>query len=63
MIIVALTLGLGNNLFQYSVARRLSLERNTELLFDVSGQNRDRQQFILSYISRFNMAGTVATKK
>lgn len=63
MIIVKLTFGLGNNLFQYSLGRRLALERNTELLFDISEQNKGRQNYLLSYLSHFNTVGTVATKK
>ena len=36
MIIVKLKGGLGNQMFQYALGRRLSLERNVPLKFDLS---------------------------
>lgn len=60
MIITRLTLGLGNNLFQYALGRRLALERNTELLLDFTGENYNRRQYCLSYMSHFNMIRSVA---
>lgn len=62
MIIVNLTFGLGNNLFQYALGRNLALKHNTELSFDLSGQNRGRQQYLLNYLSHFNTVGHVAKK-
>lgn len=62
MIIVNLTYGLGNNLFQYALGRNLALKHNTELLFDLSEQNRGRQQYLLDYLSHFNTVGCVAKK-
>lgn len=62
MIIVNLTFGLGNNLFQYALGRNLALKNNTELLFDLSEQNRGRQQYLLNYLSHFNTTGCVANK-
>jgi hypothetical protein len=44
MILVQLNGGLGNQLFQYALGRRMSLDRNTELRFDIcafKGQNRE----------------------
>ncbi len=63
MIIIKLTLGLGNNLFQYALGRRLALERNTELLLDFTGENYNRQRYCLSYMSHFNMVRVVAKKR
>lgn len=63
MIITRLTLGLGNNLFQYALGRRLALERDTELLFSISDENHSRRRHYLSYISKFNMAGVLAKKR
>ncbi len=60
MIITKLTLGLGNNLFQYALGRRLALERSTELLLDFTGENYNRRQYCLSYMSHFNMIRSVA---
>lgn len=63
MIITRLSLGLGNNLFQYALGRRLAIERNTELFLDFSGENEGRRRYALDYISRFNMIRSVASKK
>lgn len=60
MIITRLTLGIGNNLFQYALGRRLALERDTELLLDFTGENYSRRQYCLSYVSHFNMIRSVA---
>lgn len=60
MIITRLSFGLGNNLFQYALGRRLALERGTELLIDFSGENYNRRQYCLSYMSHFNMIRSVA---
>lgn len=62
MIIVNLTFGLGNNLFQYALGRNLALKNNTDLLFDLSEQNHGRQQYLLNYLSHFNTVGRVAKK-
>ncbi len=62
MIIVNLTYGLGNNLFQYALGRNLALKHNTELLFDLSEQNRGRKEYLLNYLSHFNTVGRVAKK-
>jgi hypothetical protein len=40
MVIVQLTGGLGNQLFQYAAAKSLSLHHNTELLLDISSFSR-----------------------
>ena len=60
MMITRLSLGMGNNLFQYALGRRLALERNTELYLDFSGENQNRRQYALNYLSNFNMAQSVA---
>jgi hypothetical protein len=63
MIITRLSLGMGNNLFQYALGRRLALERDTELYLDFSGENENRRRYALDYISKFNMIKIVATKR
>lgn len=40
MVVVQLTGGLGNQLFQYATAKALSIHHNTELLLDVSAYHR-----------------------
>ncbi len=42
MIVVQLTGGLGNQLFQYAAAKALSLEHSTELLFEVGSFYREK---------------------
>ena len=63
MIITRLSFGLGNNLFQYALGRRLALERNTEFFIDFTGENYNRRQYCLSYMSNFNMISSVAKKR
>ena len=63
MIIIRLSLGMGNNLFQYALGRRLALERETELYLDFSGENENRRRYALGYISKFNMIKAVAIKR
>ena len=59
MIIVNLKGGLGNQMFEYALGRRLSLERKTSLKFDISGFPFDHQRdYSLSY---FNITGEIAT--
>lgn len=65
MICVKLLGGLGNQIFQYAFARRLSLHHNTSLRFDLTSlendENRDgRTRFELTV---FNIAGRVAQPK
>ena len=63
MIIVKLTYGLGNNLYQYALGRRLALERQTELQLDFSGESEGRRHYALDYLSNFNMIQTEAPKR
>lgn len=59
MIVVQLLGGLGNQLFQYAIGRRLSLERNVPLKLDVSALARD---LLRTYkLSFFNITETIAT--
>ena len=62
MIIVKLMGGLGNQLFQYALGRRLALKNKTELFLDISrlesyGKPR---QYSLSHLA---IAGSIATNK
>jgi hypothetical protein len=63
MIITRLSFGLGNNLFQYALGRRLALERNTEFLIDFTGENYNRRNYCLSYMSHFNTIKSVAKRR
>jgi len=64
MIITKLTFGLGNQLFQYALGRRLALDRSTELLLDISGcETSGRRRYSLDCLFRFNMAISLANKK
>ncbi|OGN07723.1 MAG: hypothetical protein A3C61_00010 [Candidatus Yanofskybacteria bacterium RIFCSPHIGHO2_02_FULL_39_10] len=62
MIIVKLMGGLGNQLFQYALGRRLALKNKTELFLDISrlGSYEKPRQYSLSH---FTIAGSIATKK
>jgi hypothetical protein len=66
MIVVKIFGGLGNQLFQYAFGRRLALERNTELYFDLSTYN---QSFDSSFTKRdfemdvFDINGKIADAK
>jgi hypothetical protein len=66
MIVVKIFGGLGNQLFQYAFGRRLALERNTELYFDLSIYN---QSFDSSFTKRdfemdvFDINGKIADAK
>lgn len=59
MIIVNLKGGLGNQMFQYALGRRLALKNNNELKLDISGYPR---QNLRSYrLNNFNIAEKIAT--
>ncbi|EAU54527.1 alpha-1,2-fucosyltransferase [Mariprofundus ferrooxydans] len=61
MIIVQFTGGLGNQMFQYALGRRLSLLHDVELKFDLSFYQHDiLRDFMLD---RFQVNGQVATEK
>ena len=62
MIITKLIGGLGNQMFQYSIARALSLKKNTPFRLDVSGFDNYHlhQGFELSRI--FDISAEVASK-
>jgi len=66
MIVVKIFGGLGNQLFQYAFGRRLALERNIELYFDLSIYN---QSFDSSFTKRdfemdvFDINGKIADAK
>lgn len=57
MIVTKLKGGLGNQLFEYALARRLSLERKSTLLLDASGYMNDSLRS--SDIKKFNIKGSV----
>jgi hypothetical protein len=59
MILVKLIGGLGNQMFEYALGRRLSLERKTELRFDLSWYNSspDRRYTL----DNFNISGKPAS--
>jgi hypothetical protein len=57
MIIVQLNGGLGNQLFQYALGRRLSLDKNTDLRFDVNAFKTQKREYKLHH---FNVAGSQA---
>lgn len=61
MIMVQIMGGVGNQLFQYAAARRLSLKRDTELKFDISSFEDDlKRSFTLEY---FNVKGSIASQR
>ena len=61
MIIVKLIGGLGNQLFQYSAARALSLHKKTKLKFDISDyKNHPYRNYSLGY---FNIIENIASDK
>ena len=52
MIIVGLTGGLGNQLFQYALGRRIAHDRNLPLRLDINGfQNDELRAFSLQYFN------------
>lgn len=58
MVIARITGGLGNQLFQYALGRRLALERGTRLYLDISGfRTYQRHRYGLCH---FTIAGTEA---
>lgn len=60
MIFVKLVSGLGNQLFQYSLGRQLSIEKNVELKLDISFfYDQNLRSFKLNH---FNINATVATQ-
>jgi len=62
MIIVNLMGGLGNQMFQYATAKRLSLSLNTELRIDVSGFRKNtRNQEHTYQLGHFNIQASHAT--
>ena len=61
MVIVKISCGLGNQLFQYSVGRRLSLFNRTRLKLDISSYDNDS---LRSYsLNHFNILAQIATPK
>jgi hypothetical protein len=59
MIIVQLTGGLGNQMFQYALGRRLSLLHGVELKLDLLYYQYDELRDFM--LDRFHMAGSVAS--
>lgn len=58
MIIVKLSGGLGNQLFQYSIGRHLSILKKTSLKFDISSfKNADRSFALNNFINNYEIAG------
>lgn len=61
MIIIKLKGGLGNQMFQYAVAKHLSIKNNTELLLDLRQYKKDdKRSYDLKF---FNTNVNVASKK
>ncbi|HAH32832.1 MAG TPA: alpha-1,2-fucosyltransferase [Elusimicrobia bacterium] len=60
MIIVKLVGGLGNQMFQYALGRRLSVKNNLPLKFDISYLGKANRPFTYR-LEHLNTAGTVAT--
>lgn len=64
MVIVRISNGLGNQLFQYALGRSLAIKNNTELVLDVSSFNQQKtgDAFRHYTLDHFNVAGRFATK-
>ena len=60
MIITKIWGGLGNQLFEYALGRKLSLAKNTELKLDTSQFRKDTRRVYDIY--NFNIAGSVANR-
>ena len=60
MIITKIWGGLGNQLFEYALGRKLSLAKNTELKLDTSQFRKDTRRVYDIY--HFNIAGSVANR-
>jgi len=60
MIIVKLVGGLGNQMFQYALGRKLSVEHNTELLLDISWYDSSKDRRYL--LDKFYATTKIATK-
>jgi hypothetical protein len=62
MICVRIQGGLGNQLFQYAAARKLSLHHNTELIFDISTLSKKRKTITERSLEldRFQYAGRIS---
>ncbi len=64
MIVVNIKGGLGNQMFQYALGRKLSLQNNDELLLDTSGLDRANQVgdiYRPFSLGQFLVAGNIAT--
>lgn len=64
MIIIKIFGGLGNQLFQYAIGRKLSILHNTKLLFDISDFNKYENMTKIGIgIKKFNINFQVAKRK
>ena len=63
MIIVRISNGLGNQMFQYALGRALAIKNNTGLVLDTSSfaQQRTSDAFRHYTLDHFNIAGRMAT--
>ncbi len=60
MILVQLNGGLGNQLFQYALGRRIAIDRNAALRFETSAFDSQRREYKLHH---FNVKGSPASGK
>ena len=63
MIIVRLKGGLGNQMFQYAFGRRIALDNNLELKFDITDFKYDRVYRNRYSLDCFNIVENIATEK
>lgn len=63
MIIIKLKGGIGNQMFQYAFGRRIALENNLELKFDITSFKDDRVYRNKYNLDCFNIVENIATEK